>query len=162
LPHTVPRLDLERGRTALPALQGFCRGAQAWIERGEAIAGNEGSRTLRIDWFGETLLLAGDAEAEGLRGWLTAAPSAGPTRLLLAPHHGSEIERLGLLLDRVQPAEVWITGPARPPIAGELDRRGIPWSSTGAAGPLRLDLAAPDDAACWNGACGIPAPPDPR
>lgn len=152
LPHTVPRTDLATGRVALPALQGSCRGVDAWLERGLDVPGNEGSRTLRIGWFGESLLLAGDAEAEGLRAWLATAPH-GPTSLLLAPHHGSEIERLGLLLDAVRPGEVWISGPARPPIADELDRRGIAWKSTGAAGPLRTDRSPPADAACWNGAC---------
>ncbi|MCY2960813.1 MAG: ComEC/Rec2 family competence protein [Planctomycetota bacterium] len=153
LPHTVPRLDLPAGRTALPALQGSCPGVEAWIERGVDALGNEGSRLLHVDWFGEHVVLSGDAEAEGLRAWLAAVPRAGPVRLFLAPHHGSEIERLGLLLDALRPREVWISGPARPPIAGELDRRGIPWRSTGTDGPLRLELDSPGDAAWWNGTC---------
>lgn len=153
LPHTVPRLDLPDGRTALPALRGSCAGVGAWLERGAPIAGNEGSRTLRLAWFGEEVVLTGDAEAEGLRAWLARAPARPPVRLLLSPHHGSEIERLGLLLDALRPREVWVSGPARPPIAGELERRGIPWRSTGADGPLRLELDPPGDAACWNGTC---------
>ncbi len=154
LPHSAPRFDLARGRMALPALQGSCPGVAAWLERGEPVPGNEGSRTLRIEWFGEQIVLTGDAEAEGLRAWLADMPrSEKGASLLLAPHHGSEIERLGLLLDAVRPAEVWISGPARPPIAGELDRRGIPWRSTGSVGPLHFERAPPHDATCWNGAC---------
>lgn len=158
LPHTAPHLDLARGRMELPGLQGSCPGVAAWIERGAPVSGNEGSRTLRIAWFGEEIVLTGDAEAEGLRAWLADAPRMERgASLLLAPHHGSEIERLGLLLDALRPAEVWISGPARPPIAGELDRRGIAWRSTGSAGPLHFERAAPHEPrcwpACWNGAC---------
>lgn len=153
LPHTVPRLDTPAGRISLPALQGSCPGVEAWLERGLDVAGNEGSRTLRVVWFGAVLLLAGDAEAEGLRAWLDSLPPSAPVRLFLAPHHGSEIERVGLLLDALRPREMWVSGPARPPVAGEIERRGIPWRSTGAEGPLRLELCPPHDGACWNGTC---------
>jgi len=151
LHHTARRFDLSSGRAALPNLQGSCVGVGLALERGLDIAGNEGSRTLAIQWFGEEIVLAGDAEAEGLRAWLTATTPRAPVRLLLAPHHGSEIERLGLLLDALDPGEVWVSGPARPPIAGELERRRIPWSSTGSEGSRVLRLAAPKGAAWWNG-----------
>ncbi len=158
LPHTARRFDLATGRGALPNLQGSCVEISLTLERGLDVPGNEGSRTLSIHWFGAEILLAGDAEAEGLRAWLSARAAGASVRLLLAPHHGSEIERLGLLLDAVDPAEVWISGLARPPIAGELERRRIPWSSTGSGGPLVLRLAAPEHAAWWNGTC-LETPP---
>lgn len=153
LPHTARRFDVASGRAVLPSLQGSCDEVGLVLERGLDAAGNEGSRTLSIRWFGDEIVLAGDAEAEGLRAWLATRRSGKSARLLLAPHHGSEIERLGLLLDVVDPREVWISGPARPPIAGELERRRIAWSSTGSAGPLVLRLAATEHVAWWNGTC---------
>jgi hypothetical protein len=153
LPHTAARVDVATGRAALPDLQGPCPGVEAWLERGLDVPGNEGSRTVRVRALGAVVLIPGDAEAEGLRAWLDHAPPEAPARLLVAPHHGSEIERLGLLLDTMRPAEVWISGPARPPIGRELDRRGIAWRSTGAAGPLSLRLDAPAAAGGWNGTC---------
>jgi len=152
LAHSVPLLDVGRGRAALPALQGSCQG-RIWLERGLDAPGNEGSRSLRVVWGPDEVVLTGDAEAEGLRAWLDLRASGRPLRLLLAPHHGSEVERLGLLLDATRPAEVWVSGPARPPIADELDRRGILWRSTGRDGPLRIALAAGPG---WNGVCHTP------
>ncbi|MBL8862642.1 MAG: ComEC/Rec2 family competence protein [Planctomycetes bacterium] len=146
LPHTALRIDLATGRAALPTLQGSCVDGALWLERGLDVAGNQGSRTLRVVWRGASVLLAGDADAEGLRAWLDLPAHEGPVRLLLAPHHGSEIERIGRLLEALQPAEVWVSGQARPPIAGELERRGIAWRST-AGGPLVLHGAGQADRA---------------
>lgn len=158
LAHSVPRLDVGGGRAALPALQGSCHG-QAWLERGIDAPGNEGSRSLHLVWGPDEVVLTGDAEAEGLRAWLDLRATDRPLRLLLAPHHGSEVERLGLLLDATRPAEVWVSGPARPPIADELDRRGITWKSTGRDGPLQIALPAGPE---WNRTCSAPGSgPDP-
>ncbi len=156
LPHTVPRIDLARGRAGLPPLQGACTGPVAWLERGLDVPGNEGSRTLRLAWFGEEVVLCGDAEAEGLRAWLDLEPLPRPVRLLLAPHHGSETELLAPLLAATDPCEVWISGGARPAIGAELSRRGLPWRSTGRDGVLWMALEPP---AGWNGACRPIDPP---
>jgi beta-lactamase superfamily II metal-dependent hydrolase len=134
LPHDALELDLDSGRVLLP---GMARELRIRVLRGSNLAGNEGSRSLEVLWCGERLLLCGDAEGPGLLcPWL----AEGPTRLLLYPHHGSESPFLGPLLEATDPEEVWISSAARPPIAAELDRRGLPWRWTGRAGPLALRL----------------------
>jgi ComEC/Rec2-related protein len=134
LPHDALRIDLALGRLALEAA---CPALSLALLRGSARDGNEGSRALEIAWRGERALLLGDAEEEGLEG-LPIEP--GSLRLLLAPHHGSDASRLGSLLERCPPAEVWISASEDPPIAGELERRGIEWRWTGRDGPLALRL----------------------
>jgi competence protein ComEC len=134
LPHGVPEIDLARGRLACGTPSPELSLA---LLRGSAAPGNEGSRALEIAWRGERLLLLGDAEEDGLEG-LPLEP--GRTRLLLAPHHGSDAPALGSLLGRLSPAEVWISSSGDPPICGELERHGIEWRWTGRDGPLALRL----------------------
>jgi len=134
LPHDAPRLDLAQGRLTLGSP---CTALSLALLRGSARDGNEGSRALEIVWRSERVVLLGDAEAEGLEG---LALEAGPLRLLLAPHHGSDAPALGSLLDRCPPAQVWISSSEDPSISGELERRGIEWRWTGREGPLALRL----------------------
>ncbi len=116
------------------------------LVRGLEDAGNEGSRALRVTVGSESVLLCGDAEADGLAPLLGAGvfagALAGPVRLLLFPHHGSDTPWLGPLLDLSQPAEIWVSGP-EPDVAAELDRRGLAWTSTGREGCLELEIAGP-------------------
>jgi hypothetical protein len=56
--------------------------------------------------------------------------------LLLLPHHGSETAPLATLLEAADPDGIWFSSSAVPPLAEELDRRALPWSSTGVEGPL--------------------------
>jgi len=132
--HAPPHLDLVQGRLELgsptPAL------ALALL-RPVAGPGNEGSRALELRWRGARLLLTGDAEEQGLAG---LAQEAGPLRLLLAPHHGSDGPALGPFLARERPAEIWISAAGVPAIARELERRRLAWRWTGRDGPLALEL----------------------
>lgn len=110
------------------------------LVRGADLEGNEGSRTLVIEIAGESIILAGDAVAEGLdaelnRGWLPTRP-----RLLVAPHHGSFGAAVARELDALEPREIWVSVSGSPPMAGEYARRGLPVRITGRDGPLALDL----------------------
>lgn len=159
LAHGSVRLDLERGRLPLPARRPPS-GLTLALLRGGDREGNEGSRWLAATYAGEELLLAGDSEAEGLARMLDEGLLRAPVRLLLFPHHGSETPLLGRLLSVTQPREVWLSAADRPPVAAELDRRGLAWRSTATAGPLCLLLPAE----AWHGSCGSPpseSPPHP-
>ncbi len=70
---------------------------------------------------------------------LAAGHLDGPFDLVLLPHHGGHGEAVGRLLERAAAVRLWISGSGRPPIADELDRRGLVWEST-ADGALRLEL----------------------
>ena len=140
LAHGSEHLDLDSG------LQELYWGAPGgplslqWM-RALPLQDNEGSRSLGVTWRGQKLLLAGDAEGDGLRLMLSNSWLEGPLRLLLFPHHGSETPHLGALLAQSQPTEIWISAAReRPPVALELERRGLRWSSTGASGSLALCL----------------------
>ena len=119
----VPDLDL-----GLALIRGVCAG------------GNEGSRSLELTWKGERILLAGDAEERGLLAALQEGSLRGPARLALMPHHGSESPFLWAFLARLDPREVWISAAEVPPIAAELERRGLLWRWTGRDGSLALRL----------------------
>jgi len=139
LPHDCPRLDLPRGRLegALgPA--GSPEDELRWsLLRGLEGDGNEGSRSLELRWRGRRLLLCGDAEGDGLAAQLRSGAIQGPYDLVLFPHHGSETPWLTPFLEAARPREVWLSCSGEPPVAAELDRRGIPWRSTARDGPLR-------------------------
>ena len=134
LPHEAEQLDLAAGRLECGAP---CPGLSLALLRGSSVAGNEGSRALEVVWRGERLVLLGDAEEAGLAG---LPLESGALRLLLAPHHGSDAPAFGALLGRCPPAEVWVSASADPPVARELERRGIAWRWTGRDGPLALGL----------------------
>ena len=138
LPHACAVVDAGQGALSLAAGGGLA----LELARGAAVPGNEGSRTLALRWGGARVVLAGDAEQEGLAGWL-AGRVPEPARLLLWPHHGSETPWLGRLLAHTRPAEVWVSAAGLPPIAGELDRRGVRWRCTAVDGPLALTLGGP-------------------
>lgn len=144
-PPGMERVDLETGRLRVwpPGAVGGSPLEVFWL-RGSLEGGNEGSRALELCWGGQRILLFGDSEAAGLRGILEALPP-GPHRLVLFPHHGSETPLLADLLRELEPAEVWISSAVLPAVGPELERREIPWSFTGSAGPLalRLDPAPP-------------------
>jgi beta-lactamase superfamily II metal-dependent hydrolase len=148
LPHTAAALDVGRGALLLDAGGGLA----LELSRGAEVAGNEGSRTLVLGWGGERLVLAGDASAEGLAAWLAARPPR-PARLLLWPHHGAPTPWTAALLAHQRPAEVWISAPAVPALARELDRRGVRWRCTALEGTLVLEpegagTAGPRHATC--------------
>jgi beta-lactamase superfamily II metal-dependent hydrolase len=134
LPHTTRVVDLASGRMRLAR----SRYEELWLERGLDVEGNEGSRCLRIHRADGDLVLTGDAEADGLAAWLRSAPNHAPSRLLLWPHHGSDSDRIGALLDATQPREVWISAGLEPAVGPELTRRNVRWSWTARDGPLIL------------------------
>ncbi len=136
LPHTTAHVDVRTGAVGTGASTGMA----VSLERGLAREDNEGSRSVRIAYGGEEIVLCGDAEAEGLRAWLANLPRSPALRLLLLPHHGSESALLGPLLAATRPREVWVSGPRAIPIAAELDRRDLAWRWTARDGPLRLEL----------------------
>jgi competence protein ComEC len=131
-PHAI-RADLGPGWLAWEAP---CPELGLRLVRGSEAAGNEGSRALEVRWRSERLLLCGDAE-ESMEAF---SLRRGPLRLLLAPHHGSDVPGLGSFLGRSPPEEVWISATAPPAVAPELDRRRIPWRWTARDGPLALTL----------------------
>lgn len=113
-------------------------GLRLTLLRGAPGDGNEGSRSLLVEWRGRRVLLSGDAVDGGLASVLAAGHLEGPLDLLLLPHHGSHGTAVTELLDRVAPEEVWVSCSGRPAIADELDRRGERWRSTGSEGPLTV------------------------
>jgi len=136
LAHDVRRLDPAAGRleiaTGGPLGLALVRGAER--------EGNEGSRALELFWDGRRALLTGDAEEEGFavalaQGWLRA-----PLWMLLLPHHGSDFELLGAVLERLRPELVWCSASGPPALAAEIERRALPWAWTGRDGPLALTL----------------------
>ena len=134
LAHTAQVLDATEGLSSVPLTLGGA--VEGRILRGAGGAGNEGSRSLLLELAGTRVALLGDAEAEGLAALLRSGALEGPWDVLLAPHHGSETPWLVPLLEAGRPGEVWISRPAEPPIARELDRRGIPWRCTSREGTL--------------------------
>jgi len=106
------------------------------LHRGLSKPGNEGSRTLVIEYQSKRVVLSGDAEGDGLDLMLHHGDLAGPTDLLLAPHHGSDSPWLAHLLGALSPDEIWVSAGATPAIGPELDRRRLSWHSTAANGPL--------------------------
>ncbi|MEO6708322.1 MAG: hypothetical protein ABI054_04995, partial [Planctomycetota bacterium] len=133
LPHTCPRLDLSQGSILLPEM---AQDLRISLLRGAALAGNEGSRSLLLEFGGQTVLLCGDAEEAGLAAQLRNRLFPGPCAALLAPHHGSASGHIGALLDICAPALVWISGSGVPGLAAELDRRAIRWRSTADSGSI--------------------------
>lgn len=131
--HVPPALDLEEGRVRLPLPR---TPVEATLVRGSPEAGNEGSRMLELRLGEARVILAGDAEGEGLRKALEAGWVRGPARLLLFPHHGSDSPWTGRLLELARPGEVWISAAGPAAVEGELARRGIPCRSTARHGPL--------------------------
>lgn len=138
LPHACPRLDLERGALSM-RLGGDL---SATLLRGSPARDNEGSRALALAWRGRSVVLCGDAEDDGLIGLIELWRPRRGLDLLLLPHHGSHSPWLGELLDAWRPREVWISAAAPPPVAAELERRGVRWRCTSAEGDLRLELNA--------------------
>src|SRR5262249_11446726 len=111
--HGAERVDLATGRACV-----FDRGGLSFtLARGRAQDGNEGSRSLEIEAWGRSIVLCGDAEAEGLAALLDGVVVRSPCALLLLPHHGSESDLLGALLERLEPAETWVSAQALPAVA---------------------------------------------
>jgi competence protein ComEC len=134
LPHTVPRLDVERGALDLPSTRN--RDLRLTLLRGCNVEGNEGSRSLRVEFGASSVLLSGDAQDDGLRALLELDGVQRPCQLLLAPHHGSESPWLGPLLDVARPEQVWISASSPAACEGELDRRRLNVRLTRRDGPL--------------------------
>jgi beta-lactamase superfamily II metal-dependent hydrolase len=139
--HSPERVDLAGpGVLELPP-SGSTR---AYLVRGAAAGGNEGSRSLVLERPDGLLWLSGDAVEEGLQGTLDASPRPpGRVRVLLLPHHGGESSRLGALLAALPPAEVWISSSEVPASAAEVERRGLRLRWTAREGPLVLDSPGP-------------------
>ncbi|MDP6761587.1 MAG: ComEC/Rec2 family competence protein [Planctomycetota bacterium] len=136
LPAAAERADLERGSLRLLPGDPGGVGLGLTLLRGRPGDGNEGSRSLRVEWGAERILLCGDADAEGLADLLAHGEADGPHARLLLPHHGADSDWLGPLLAAADPREVWISASGVPPAVEEVERRAIPWSSTAADGPL--------------------------
>ena len=106
------------------------------LHRGIDQTGNEGSRTLVIHYQSKRIVLSGDAEEDGLDLMLQRGELAGPTDLLLVPHHGSDSPWIGALLASLAPLEVWVSCGSAPALGPEFDRRLLRWKSTHEYGPL--------------------------
>jgi competence protein ComEC len=135
-PSDAPRVavDVETGWLRLPT-----RGPlELALVRGARGAGNPGSRSLRVTLGQRALLLCGDAEGPALAAASRERAFEGPLELLLAPHHGSDPDGLGELLERTSPREVWISSAAPAPIERELARRAVTVRETWRDGVLRL------------------------
>lgn len=144
--------DLERGLSCLHERAEL--GYRVYQVRGLSVGGNEGARTLLIEYAGRRLWLLSDADGAGLDAtleWLGPEPPD----LWTAPHHGSDTAAVAALLDRGPPGRVWISAATSPALADELDRRGWPWSWTGRDGPLglRIDSAG---RLTWLGGAAAP------
>ena len=151
LAHAAQPLDLPEGCLA----RRFGPDLEVLLLRGSPADDNEGSRALALGWQGRWVVLCGDAEGDGLAGLLALWRPPGPLELLLLPHHGSHGPWLGALLDAWRPREVWVSAAAAPPVAAELERRGLRWRCTAAGGDLRLELgpsAVPGTEAAIRGA----------
>jgi competence protein ComEC len=136
-PGSPPRHDLFAGRSSLPLPR--CTVPLSLLRAGEGDR-NEGSRSLLVELPGSALLLFGDSVGAGLLGLLDAGLLPERAALALAPHHGSDGPGIGPWLDRWPPETVWISGPAGAPLEAELERRGLPWRSTGRQGWLALEF----------------------
>ena len=137
-PRDARRVDVERGLVRLPTRASAPPdGLVLTLFRGRPVVGNEGSRSLLVEWRGWRAALCGDAEADSLR-TLAEVLERGPRLdLLLLPHHGSDGPHFGRLLDAARPREVWVSRSGPLPTAGELERRGLSWRSTAHEGALR-------------------------
>jgi competence protein ComEC len=136
-PGSPPRHDLFAGRSSLPLPR--CPLPLSLLRAGDGDR-NEGSRSLLVELPGTSLLLFGDSVGAGLLGLLDAGLLPARSALALAPHHGSDGPGILPWLDRRPPEAVWISGPAGAPLEAELERRGLPWSSTGRQGWLALEF----------------------
>jgi len=85
------------------------------VEAGWVAADRENDRSLvlRVSWAGRSVLLPGDLEASGQR-LLLGSPLAGPSDLMVAPHHGASNALLGDFLGAVRPGAVLISAGGRP------------------------------------------------
>jgi competence protein ComEC len=146
LPHTTIVADAGPGRIELPALEnrGDVLDLELW--RGSLREGNEGSRSLFVRYGAQTMLLGGDAVAEGLAEMIRRAHAddrvRNPLRLLLFPHHGSATDQLSELLASMRPQEIWISASGSPVALPELERRRLVVRTTAECGPLHLELSA--------------------
>lgn len=134
-PGDPPRHDLVAGRSGLPLPRSALPLALLRAGSGDR---NEGSRALLVELPAGALLLFGDAVGAGLQALLDSGLLPEHTALALAPHHGSDGPGIWPWLERSPPDRIWISGPAGAPLEAELERRGLPFSSTGRQGPLRL------------------------
>lgn len=139
-PHAPLRVDVD-GEGAIELVRSAHGSLR--LERGASGDDNEGSRTLRVRYLGRTIVLCGDAEDVGLRGWLRAVPRE-PVDLLLWPHHGSDGPATGALAEALAPRRVWFSADVVPAIVDELDRRQIEWHATARDGPLRFEVVPGD------------------
>ncbi len=131
-PFALQHVDVDSGRIRLPT-----RGPlELSLARGVDAEGNEGSRVLIAELGGRRWILCGDATGAGLVALLRSGALDGPCEVLLLPHHGAESEKLGELLDRARPREVWISSNAPAPVLTELERRKIRWRATWREGCL--------------------------
>ena len=111
--------------------------------RGSSLAGNEGSRSLLVDFDGQRALPCGDAGDEAEGPVLDQLDPAEPLSLLLWPHPRPETRWLARLVSATRPRVVWISGRGPAAVERELGRRGIPTLATYRDGPLLLDSRRP-------------------
>jgi len=79
---------------------------------------NDNSLTIRLSYFGQSVLLPGDLETEG-EALLSSTEATLRSQVLKAPHHGSRTSSTPTFLSRVMPSTVVIT-------AGTNNRYGFP------------------------------------
>jgi ComEC/Rec2-related protein len=131
VPPGTPAADIDSGATRLRT------GATSLtLWRGGAFHGNEGSRSLLVESAGQSLLLSGDAEAEGLRALLDFWPPERTVDTLLMPHHGSDTADLEAALRRWQPQRLWVSKSGTAQLEAEILRRKLSLTTTNASGAL--------------------------
>ncbi|MFT7668492.1 MAG: competence protein ComEC [Planctomycetota bacterium] len=136
LPRDCAQFDIAQGRlqghSGPPRQDGF-----SWaLLRGMEAEGNEGSRSLELQFEDTNILLCGDAEGDGLSRQLLLGVIRGPYEVVLFPHHGSESAWMTPFLEATQPGEIWLSCSGKAQIAEELERRALTWRSTAVHGPL--------------------------
>lgn len=125
--HTAPRPDLE---VSCPA--------------GSGPRGNDRSLWVRIGFAGMSALLTGDAEQQGVDAALRDG-LAGPSDVLVLPHHGRRNDRITALLDAVQPRLCLCSnraGEGRSAQGRVAQARGIEVLATGELGDLDIRIGA--------------------
>ncbi|MEZ6020587.1 MAG: ComEC/Rec2 family competence protein, partial [Planctomycetota bacterium] len=137
-------LRCDRGRaTWTCCARSECR--LTWLH-GLDVPGNEGSRSLLIEWRGNRVLLSGDAEADGLADLLPVLRAGPPLDALVMPHHGSRQPLWSELLAAARPREVWCSGGPSSPLAREW-RAAFPslrWTAKDGGWTARFPAKDPD------------------
>ena len=111
-----------------------------------AVAPNDASLVLRLDFGRASALLPGDLEAAGERGLLARLS---PVTVLKVGHHGSRTSSTEAFLDALRPRVALVSSghPSpfnhpHPAVVERFARRGIPLRRTDRAGQVAVSLRA--------------------